>query len=181
MISGQNILVSDTLIEISNVLYSRINILIILTIISPLLLVVGIIRYLIVESPPRYARISRFISKIFVGKKNYFVGIEMVRQKQFRQVMFLAGFYVAMLMFSNLTTNTLFRLEQVKSNIECGGDINLEFIISKTSFSNYSELTNFENQLGNLKNEKNETIFSDITHAFIRNQFTGMDFVKYSI
>ncbi|WP_457559250.1 FtsX-like permease family protein [Candidatus Harpocratesius sp.] len=176
MISGQNIIVSDTLIEISNVLYSRINALIILTIISPMLLVIGIIRYLIVESPPRYARISRFISKIFVGKKNYFVGIEMVRQKQFRQIMFLAGFYVAMLMFSNLTTNTLFRLEQVKSNIECGGDINLEFTISKTIFSNYTELTNFENQIKDLKNEKNETVFSDFTHAFIRNQFTGNGF-----
>ncbi|MHA1887147.1 MAG: FtsX-like permease family protein, partial [Promethearchaeota archaeon] len=173
MIFGQQFHVSDTIQELSNLLFNRINLLIILVIISPIFLVIGLIRYLIVESPPRFAKISKFLSKIFVKKRDYFVGIEMVRQKQYQQIIFLAGLYVAMLMFSNVTINTLIRLEKIKENIEIGGDLNFDFTVSKMSFENQSDIMNFKNLLLNQTDGAGNQRFDDLTSVFVKEQFTG--------
>lgn len=176
MIFGQNVQTSDTIREFSNLLFNKVNLLIILVIISPIFLVVGLIRFLISESPPRFAQISRFLSKIFVKKKGFFVGIEMVRQKQYQHIIFLAGIYVSMLMFSNITINTLIRLEKIKNNIEIGGDINFDFTVSKTSFENLSDVDNFGKSLLNQVDDSGVKRFDDLINVYLSQQFNGRNF-----
>lgn len=173
MILGQNIQTSDTLIEFANVLYDNLNFVIILTLISPFFLVIGLIRFFVQESPPRFARISKRIGRIFMKKRDYFVGIEMVRQKQYTRIIFLAGLYVALILFSNMSTNSLIRQNALKTNLECGSDLNVDFSISGSFFENFSDIETFENQLLDIRNPSDDLIIDSVVRSFYSKTWTG--------
>ncbi|MHA1520750.1 MAG: ABC transporter permease [Promethearchaeota archaeon] len=173
MIIGQNMQASDTLIEISDELYNNLNLLIILSMLSPFMLVIGIIRFLVVESPPRYAKISKRISHIFMKKRDYFVGIEMVRQKQYTRILYLAALYVALLMFANISTNSLIRQENLLTNLKTGSDLTVDFTISSRYFNDFTDIERFESQLKDIQLEDGEYLVNDTTRVFMSKTFSG--------
>ncbi|MHA1672249.1 MAG: FtsX-like permease family protein [Promethearchaeota archaeon] len=173
MIFGQNIQTSDTLIEISEALFNNLNILIILTMLSPFMLVVGIIRFLVVESPPRFAKISKRIAHIFMKKRDYFVGIEMVREKSHTRIIFLSGLYVALLMFANMSTNSLIRQENLRVNLQTGTDLTMDFSISSRYFNNIADIERFESQLKDIQLENGEYLVNDVVHAYVSKTYSG--------
>ncbi len=173
MIAGQNIQTSDTIIEISEELYNNLNILIILSMLSPFLLVIGLIRFLVIESPPRFAKISKKIARIFMKERDYFVGIEMVRQKQYTRIIILSGLYVALLMFANMSTNSLVRQDNLRENLQTGTDLTVDFSISGRHFNNYTEIERFESQLKDIQLKEGEYLVNDTMHAFVSHSYSG--------
>ena len=173
MIIGQNIQTSDTIIEISELLYENLNLLIILTMLSPFLLVIGLIRFLVIESPPRFAKISKKIAHIFMKKRDYFVGIEMVRQKQYTRIIILSGLYVALLLFANMSTNSLIRQDNLRANLQTGTDLTVDFSISSNNFHNLTDIERFESQLKDIQLEDGQYLVNDTMRTYMSQTFSG--------
>lgn len=170
---GQRPGASDSLIEITILLQSQIVLLTILTITGPFVLVGGLLRYLIVESPPRFAKISRKISHLFLRKRDYLVGIEMTRQKQYTRIIFLTGIFVSLLVFGNMSTNSLVRHSQIRNNLSIGADIKMEFIVAGQVFEDHNDLDIFGEQVKNTRDSSNNSVINDLTLVYTNFNLRG--------
>ncbi|UYP45137.1 hypothetical protein NEF87_001422 [Candidatus Lokiarchaeum ossiferum] len=170
---GQRPGASDSLIEIALVLQSQITFITILTIASPFVLVAGLLRFLIVESPPRFAKIAKKISHLFIRKRDYLVGIEMTRQKQYTRIVFLIGIFVSLLVFGNMSTNSLVRQSQIRTNLAVGADLKMEFLVAGQIFEDHEDLDNFSDEIRNLRDDTNNSVVNDMTLVYTKFEHRG--------
>ncbi|UYP44567.1 hypothetical protein NEF87_000852 [Candidatus Lokiarchaeum ossiferum] len=161
--------------------------LIILFIGAPLLLVFGIIRFVALEKPSRFAKFSKKISKIFLKRDSNLVALNMVRKKQYITTMFLVGVFISVLVFSNVTLNSIIRYDRVNTNIASGADLNLElpgsllfnydsadtFLEKDSPIQSGDDFTSFENALKNLNNSENESFINDVLTVQRKNTYGG--------
>ncbi|MHA2019562.1 MAG: FtsX-like permease family protein, partial [Promethearchaeota archaeon] len=153
---------SDILISISAIILNYFWIIMILAIISPILFVVGIIRILIVEKPSRFAQISKFLTNIFLKDRSYICGIEMVKRKQYKTVIFLVGIFTSLLVFSNVFLNSLSRYDLIIDNIKIGSDVKASIKIDTMNITNTQDIELLESQLKSYKTPQNETLINDV-------------------
>jgi len=78
----------DIFISLSALIVRYFLVIFIFAIISPVLFAVGIIRIIAIEKPSRFARISKFLSYIFLKEKSFICGMEMVKRKHFYLIYF---------------------------------------------------------------------------------------------
>ena len=155
---GQSFTLPDVFLEISTGLQNQYGLLIILAFISPFVLVVGLLHYLLVESQLRLANIAKKISRIFVKARDYFVGLEMVRQKQHTRVIFISSIFIALMIFSNMTVNTMVRQNKILRNFEVGADLQISFQMYGTIFDDRSDLDDYEQQLQQIKDSEDNLL-----------------------
>ncbi len=154
--------VPDVFISISVFILQYFWIIIILAIFSPVLFVVGIIRILVVEKPSRFARISKFISSIFLKNRSYLCGIEMVKRKQYKTVIFLVGIFTSLLVFTNVFINSLSRYDVMFNNLDIGSDIHVGIVFETMNITNSNDIELFESQLKSYKTPENETLINQV-------------------
>ncbi|MHA1562337.1 MAG: FtsX-like permease family protein [Promethearchaeota archaeon] len=157
---------SDVLISISELIELYFGIIIIFAILSPVLLVVGIIRILVVEKPTRYARISKFLSSIFLKEKSYLCGIEMVKRKQYKTVILLVGIFTSLLVFTNVFLNSSSRYNLIVRNVQIGADIEVYYYNEDSSISNTSDMELLESQLKSYQTSDNETLINQVLTCY---------------
>ncbi len=157
---------SDALISISELIELYFGIIIIFAILSPVLFVVGIIRILVVEKPTRYARISKFLSSIFLKEKSYLCGIEMVKRKQYKTVILLVGIFTSLLVFTNVFLNSSSRYDLMFDNVRIGGDVRVYYNNEGRPISNTSDIELFESQLKSYKTSDNETLINQVVTCY---------------
>ncbi len=169
----QTFIVPDYFIEISNFLKNQIEFLIILTLICPFVMVFALLHYLLIESPSRLANIAKKISHPFMKKRDFIIGIEMVRQKQYVRIILLLSIFIASLIFSNMTVNTLVRQNNIVTNFKVGADLHYSYIVTTSDFSDRSDLDQFEEELNQIKVSDENFLFDEITHVYKTRQILG--------
>jgi len=157
---------SDSLISISDLIEMYFGIIIIFALLSPVLFVIGIIRILVVEKPTRFARISKFLSSIFLKEKSYLCGIEMVKRKQYKTVILLVGIFTSLLVFTNVFLNSSSRYTQIFNNVRIGADIKIYYTNEGRPISNTSDIELFESQLKSYKTSDNETLINQVVTCY---------------
>ena len=141
---------SDLFLRFAQFLETNIVVLSVIIIVSPVLLVWGILRILLKENPRFLARISKSISSLFIKDKSFLVGLEMVRRKQYRTVILIIGIFTSLFGFSNLYLNSMQRHEKICDNLEVGADFSGTLLSSKQKqLNNMSEIQELENQILN--------------------------------
>ncbi len=97
-----------------------------LLLISPIFIVIGVIKAVILDKPSRFARLGKFLSKPFLNIKSFICGMELVRRKQFRYLVLIMSLFSSILMYTNLYTTTSINQEVIKRNFNVGADILIE-------------------------------------------------------
>ncbi len=167
---------ADIFIIISGLILRFIAIILILVILSPVLFVVGIIRILVVEKPSRYARISKFLSSIFLKGRSYLCGIEMVKRKQYKTVIFLVGIFTSLLVFTNVFFNSFSRYDVIIDNMLVGSDVRAQFNIDNMTITNTYDIELLESQLKSYKTPDNETLINDVLTYYQEMNFNEDDY-----
>ncbi len=157
---------TDTLISISGLIERYFGVFLIFAVISPVLLVVGIIRILVVEKPSRFAKISKFLSSLFLKEKSYLCGMEMVRRKQYRTVILLVGIFTSLLVFTNVFLNSFSRYEIMIDNMDVGSDVAVLYNNEDMSIVNTSEIDLLESQLKSYTTSDNETLINQVLTSY---------------
>ncbi len=170
---GQRPTASDILIEVSWLLQAEIGLLTIFTLFSPFVLVGGLLRYLIVESPPRFAKISKKIAHQFLKGRDYLVGIEMSRQKQYTRIIFLTGIFVSLLVFGNMSTNSLVRQSQIRNNLRVGADVKMEFVVAGQVFEDHNDIDLFGQQILDIRDSSGDVLINNYTLVYTEYDIRG--------
>ncbi|MHA1584705.1 MAG: FtsX-like permease family protein [Promethearchaeota archaeon] len=176
---GQNPGATDSLVEFSNAMQENIGILMIAVIISPFVFIVGFLRFLLIESPPRFAKIVRFLGYPFLKLRAYFAGIETVRQKQYFRIIMLTGIYITLLVFANITTNSMTIQSNYTENFQTGADVNFNFQVHNRHFSNMTDLSNFEQDLSNLSIDGEKKAIKNMTRVLVSHKLTSNHYINY--
>ncbi|MHA1721378.1 MAG: FtsX-like permease family protein [Promethearchaeota archaeon] len=167
----QSFIVPDILVDLSESLQNHFEILILFAMISPFIIVVGFLHFLLVESKLRLANLAKKISHIFVKKRDYFVGIEMVRQKQHSRIIILTSIFLSLMLFTNITLNSYLREQNILDNFKVGTDMKYSFSITKNIFNNVSELDDFEHELNRINDSSNNFLINDHTRVYESEDF----------
>ncbi len=157
---------ADAFISLSFYIERFFGYILMFAVLSPVLFVVGIIRVLIVEKPTRFAKISKFISSIFLKDRSFLCGIEMVKRKQYRTVIFLVGIFTSLLVFTNVFLNSFSRYDIMVSNMYVGSDVNVMYTNEGMSIANTSDAELLESQIKSYKTPDNETLINDVLTGY---------------
>ena len=151
----------------------------VLSFLMPVLLIIGIVRYLVVESPIRFARISRKIASFFMKEHSALIGLELIRRKPYRQMIFMLSLFTSLLVFANVNINTLHREDMVKENFETGADIQMKLASPLNSTDqlygctpmilNISDLVEFEEKVIQIKNNDDNFVVNSVVSLIIDN------------
>lgn len=155
----------------------------ILCYIAPILLVMGIIRFLSVESPSRFAKITRFLSKPLLKANSYLVGLEMIKRKKFRKIITIIGIFTSLLVFSNFTFNSIGRYSVMENNLAIGADVKLTANVH-TKIYNMSYTQIIDDNLKNITNIKDIAIVNNVLTYYEQLEAPGwhvcyFNFTKY--
>lgn len=168
--------VSDNIVNIIAVIETNIDIVLIPLILSPIFLVVGCIRVIVMERKSRFAKISNFIGKLFVGDRSYLCALNILRRSGYVLIMILSGIFIAMVTFSNIGFNSMARYQTMNSNVAIGADTHIYFdliqyntdpMATSPLFGNYQifngdDLADLENTLLECRSSKNESIVNNV-------------------
>ncbi len=174
---------SDQMRLIAQGISELMKIILVFASLSPLLLVYGLLRFFIQESPSRYAKISKFFAKPFLKDQDYLVGLEMLRRKPYVMVIFLLGLFTTSLVFGNINRHTQVREVKFFDNLDAPSDINITF--NSTSFDqsvqniSVTELETYTQSLFNLKDENNQSIVQNLAHISFFPAFSSGNYDQY--
>ncbi len=157
----------DLFIVISDLIMQYFLIIFIFAILSPVLFVVGIIRIIAIEKPSRFARISKFLSYIFLKKRSFICGIEMVKRKQYKTVILLVGIFTSLLVFTNVFLNSFSRYDIIMDNVQVGSDVQAR-ILRKDDMNITSTIQAeiLESHLKSYKTSENETLINQVLTCY---------------
>jgi hypothetical protein len=156
----------DIFIALSSSIMRYFLVIFIFAIISPVLFVVGIIRIIAIEKPSRFARISKFLSSIFLKEKSFICGMEMVKRKQYKTVILLVGIFTALLVFTNVFLNSFSRYDIIMNNLEVGSDFQGRINRETMNLTNTYDVELLEDQMLSYNNSENETMINDVLTCY---------------
>ncbi|MHA1673657.1 MAG: FtsX-like permease family protein [Promethearchaeota archaeon] len=162
---------SDQMILVAQGISQIMKVILFFATLSPILLVYGLLRFFIQESPQRYAKISKFFAKPLLKDQDYLVGLEMLRRKPYILVIFMLGLFTTSLVFGNINRHTQVREVKFYDNIDAVSDINITLngtinnrgntVLQNVSFT---DLDDYTKSLLNLKDEYNQKIVQNLAH-----------------
>ncbi len=156
----------DIFIALSDLIMHYFLIIFIFAVISPILFAVGIIRIIAIEKPSRFARISKFLSYIFLKEKSFICGIEMVKRKQYKTVILLVGIFTSLLVFTNVFLNSFSRYDIIMDNLQVGSDFQGRINDETMNLTNTSDVELLESQMKSYKNAENETVINQVLTCY---------------
>ncbi|UYP46831.1 hypothetical protein NEF87_003116 [Candidatus Lokiarchaeum ossiferum] len=171
--------IPDVFLEISAKIEEFSGILSVLSFLMPVLLIIGIVRYFVVESPIRFARVSKKIASCFMKEHSTLIGLELIRRKPYRQMIFLLSLFASLLVFANVNINTVHREDLIKDNFETGADIQIKMASpfnqsdKEDGFTpmilNVSSLELFEENLLKIQNQNGDLLINSVVSLVINN------------
>lgn len=180
---------NDALVSFAELMEEFYPLLIFIFILTPLISVIAIIRFVSKENPDFLGKISRLLTKKFMKENSNLCAINMVRKKQYITAMMLIGIFLSLLSFSNIVLNTSVKNVEMSSNINSGADskiryrqidFNMEYLemgeesgIDPTfPIQNGTSILDLEKAYFNYTNEDNRTAIKNICSVFISNSDT---------
>ncbi|MHA1775603.1 MAG: hypothetical protein ACTSWC_02450 [Promethearchaeota archaeon] len=146
----------DFLVDLLDYLVRYQTIFILSSVLSPILILSGIFRFIGIEKPSRFAKISKWLSTPILGPLNRLFGLKMISSKELIKWIRVFTVFATILITINMMTQSVYRYQVVSENLLIGGDVKLEADVNlidseiSTDFINQTEV-----RLKNLVNEKN--------------------------
>ena len=141
-----------------------------LIVFSPALLTVGIIRIIVVEKPRFFARFSKKIAHFFIKDRDFLVGIEMIKQSQFKALIFILALFSSLFLFMNIYSNTYSRHELLLENLEVGADASIILKRYNPSADSLAEFEELEvNLLQYTLSGTSTPLFNNVVTVYIEN------------
>ena len=156
----------DLFIALSSLIIRYFLVIFIFAIISPVLFAVGIIRIIVIEKPSRFARISKFLSSIFLKEKSFICGMEMVKRKQYKTVILLVGIFTSLLVFTNVFLNSFSRYDIIMNNMQIGADFQGRIRDETMNLTSTYDVELLEAQMKSYNNSKNEIIINQVLMCY---------------
>ncbi len=144
-----------------------------LFIIAPIFIAIAFVRIVTREAPVFLGRIAAFLGRMFLKKKSFLLGLQMMKKKQYATVIMLLGVFTALFVHLNIMSYSLYTQENVYSNYQTGSDlyVNFGFGPNMTNSEDLDELSQF------LKGMKmnGDTLIEDalITYQHRHSSFLG--------
>ncbi|MHA1775620.1 MAG: hypothetical protein DRO88_00710 [Promethearchaeia archaeon] len=163
--NGLIIFVEETLLPNFSTLY-------LFSVFSPVLLVLGFIRFFTKENPSRFAHLVKKLAYPFVKKKNFIVSLQMVKQQAYIQFMIICGLFCSLLVFSNIALYSMQAYETINDNLQVGGDVNFRindnayYLHNRSVPVSLSEIITRENQIITQKDENNQSFINNVVTSF---------------
>lgn len=162
--------ISDAFLQFISLFEGVKPILIYIGILSPILFSLGLIRLIIIEKPRIFAKISRKMSSWIIKGRDYLAGIEMVKQSQFKAIIFILALFISAYSFMNVYANTSIRHDYVIQNLEIGADFKVNLNGYNPNASSIAQIAEIEsNLLSYIPEGSNEPIFEDLISVFCEN------------
>ncbi len=162
---------SDQMILVAQGISQIMKVILFFATLSPILIVYGLLRFFIQESPQRYAKISKFFAKPFLKDQDYLVGLEMLRRKPYILVIFMLGLFTTSLVFGNINRHTQVREVKFFDNLDAASDINITLNGTRINYNgvlyqniSFSDRDDYTRSLFNLKDDYNQSIVQNLTH-----------------
>ncbi len=150
-------------IRVYGQMYYLPTIFLIISILSPILIISGLVRYIGVEKPSRLAKISKFLSTPILGPLNRLFGLKMISSKELIKWIKVFTIFASILIAVNMFTNSVYRYQVIADNLIIGADVKLEADVDPTSALFPEDLLEqTENLLNNLTNENNQSYVNSI-------------------
>lgn len=133
------------------------------SILSPILIIAGFIRFIGVEKPSRFAKLSKFLSTPILGPLNGLFGLKMISSKELIKWIRVFTVFATLLISINMITNSAYRYQVIRDNLIVGADVKLEADVDPTVVSFQQDLLDqTENLLANLTNDNNQSYVNSI-------------------
>ncbi len=135
----------------------------VISILSPLLIITGLIRFVGIEKPSRFAKLSKFLSTPILGPLNSLFGLKMISSKELVKWIRVFTIFASIMISINMLTNSALRYQVISDNLLIGADVKLDANINLVDGS-YPEdfLAQTEKLLTNLTNENNQTYVNSV-------------------
>lgn len=155
--------ISENIISknISALIYTKHSNIDLIFMISPAILCLGVIRIGIYENPRFFAKMTSWISTPFIKEYNFLAGIELLKQKQLRQLILVSTVFFSMFTFFNIYNSTVIRNENMYANFSIGGDLSVKMIPGSCDFTQDSIIQKIEENILNYKS-MGSNVFSNI-------------------
>ncbi|MHA1610692.1 MAG: FtsX-like permease family protein [Promethearchaeota archaeon] len=162
--------ISDSLHQIITNLESQETLISYLVVLSPALLTVGVLRIILIEKPRFFARISKKIAHFFIKDRDFLVGIEMIKQNQFKALIFILGLFSSTFVFMNIYSNTFSRHEIIQNNLEVGADASIHLKRYNPDSDSLAEFEDLDkNLLQYTLSGTTSPLFNNVVTVFIEN------------
>lgn len=170
LIIRYNFTVSDSFVDIANIITSNLQIYQFITLFGMGFFVAGLVRIIVIQRPSMFARLAKQISKIFVKKYDHIVGLELVRQKKWSGIITYLAIFASLLITTNIAFNSQFRYETLEGNMYIGSDFRVE--MQNPTFSSLDQIEILENDILNYSNNDGIPMIDDLTTCFIDSNCT---------
>ncbi|MHA1674822.1 MAG: FtsX-like permease family protein, partial [Promethearchaeota archaeon] len=135
----------------------------IVSILSPFLIITGLIRFVGIEKPSRFAKLSKFLSTPILGPLNSLFGLKMISSKELVKWIRVFTIFASIMISINMLTNSAYNYQVISDNLLIGADVKLDADIDLSSGLYPDDfLTQTENLLTNLTNENNQTYVNSV-------------------
>jgi hypothetical protein len=156
--------VGDNLRFIGDLIRYRIEVFEFLTILTATFIPTSLMKIFIVNRPSRLARISKSLSRLFLGSRSFICGLEVVRRKQFRKIIIIITIFSSLLTYANVYSISSANQIIIMNNLSIGADIRANPLLgnSPVNFSSTTEFTTLKNSMMDAPIPDNSFSFKDI-------------------
>jgi hypothetical protein len=148
---------------------------------SPILLISGLLRFIGIEKPSLFARISRFLSKPIVGNFDKIVGLKMIRSKQLIKWIKIFAIFSTLFISVHILHSSLNKYQQVITNTKIGGDLKLTAYLPDYDPNIFSKLDETEHLISSLQNTQNESYVKSIISSYAIEMENDEDYRRHRL
>ncbi|WP_371804424.1 ABC transporter permease [Candidatus Lokiarchaeum ossiferum] len=160
--------VSDSLERLSESVCQEPMTFLVLALIFPVFIVIyGFYRFLVVESPRRFARISKVLAKPLNKELNYLVGLEMIRKKEFRYIIILLTVFLTSIFILNPLTTSSLSYPTMMENANVGADFAIDINLGGDLSENQEAYLDFKKNVTSIFETSNISLSN---HVYIHSQ-----------
>lgn len=135
--------VSDGIQGMLNLIQTNLDLFLVIYLFSPIILLVGIIRFFYIEHPKFYGKLTYFLGKITHPSSAKIFTLNALNKRIFPRIIMIFGIVIASFTVSNIALNSLVRYNAINENLLVGGDMQLNFkTIQFVSDWDYTGLVN---------------------------------------
>lgn len=127
VILNEHIIVGNSFSSYVTFLISNSFFLLILFVISPILLSLGIIRYIVVEKKGVFAYIINSIGKIFVHERSFLCTLNILRRKGYLLILLVVCLFNSIICYVHIGINSAYIYENINENVAIGADFQAHF------------------------------------------------------